>query len=550
MPVERPEAVEPEGKLPPEQEQWLDAVERALNMRLGEIQPEPENPPPYDDVVPQPPEERGEFMAIVDGEEDDQRNIELGVEQRQTTDAQGRILEEQGEFLALGDDEDEDDIEVGVEQRARRQRDQGIPFEAPPPYDPPPPYDGARDEMNEEELEEPEIIEHRELPGHEEAMEEVPNEHRQLHQRKPRVYNEGPPADSPLRVEQHDDGTMIIDSHSVPATISPTRPNQQDQDDRVTFQPTPNSLNVEGLITPPMDGRQNRLQSVFATGATGYLQKFPDIEDSVIKRPYIHREGPGEPVQFVGGHLIAHEAKILTALSQFKEAKGASNIIDYRGSGVTEFGEPFLIMEEMLGGTAAERIPDEHGMEEQQLNNFAKGLLSGMGFLQKRNVIHQDLKADNILFRDNDSEVPVISDFDTASSTVGVAADHEVGHGHGYQRGGSPEIQPPEAFEPESPKTGKIDSWNGGILMLQAAVGTNARNDFINDTFHFRLENGVRDQVEFDAILEAHTQGVPENIKAAIKGMLRIDLDERLTAEQALALVEPGEAEEEPEQRQ
>ncbi len=550
MPVERPEAVEPEGKLPPEQEQWLDAVERALNMRLGEIQPEPENPPPYDDVVPQPPEERGEFMAIVDGEEDDQRNIELGVEQRQTTDAQGRILEEQGEFLALGDDEDEDDIEVGVEQRARRQRDQGIPFEAPPPYDPPPPYDGVREEMNEEELEEPEIRKHRELPGYEEAMAVDPDEHRELYQYQPGGYNEGPSAGSTLRVERRYDGTMIINSRSVPATISSARTHQQGQRDRVAFQPTPNALNVEGLITPPMEGGQNRLQSVFATGATGYLQKFPDIEDSVIKRPYIHREGPGEPVQFVGGHQIVHEAKILTALSQFKEAKGASNIINYRGSGVTEFGEPFLIMEEMLGGTAAERIPDEHGMEEQQLNNFAKGLLSGMAFLQKRNVIHQDLKADNILFRDNDSEVPVISDFDTASSTVGVAADHEMDNDHGYQTGGSPEIQPPEASDPDGLRTGKIDSWNGGILVLQAAVGTNARNDFINHTGQFRMKDGSRDQAEFDGILEAHTQGVPENIKAAIKGMLRIDLDERLTAEQALALVEPGEAEEEPEQRQ
>ena len=247
--------------------------------------------------------------------------------------------------------------------------------------------------------------------------------------------------------------------------------------------------------------------------------------------------------KFVGQNLIVHEARILSALAHFKDAKGAKNIIECRGSGITEQGEPFLILEEMLGGTADDRIPEDHGMEKPQLKAFTKGVLSGIAFLQKRNIIHQDLKANNILFRDNDSDVPVICDFDTASAHEGIASDHEDGQNHGYRHGGSPEIQPPEVFNINGEKTGKIDSWNGGTLLLQAAVGKAAQQEFLNDTAAFRAQDAHPDQEVLDALLEVRLGETPENMRAVIKGLLKVDLNERLTGEQALALIEDQEEE-------
>ncbi|MFS8185036.1 protein kinase domain-containing protein [Pseudovibrio denitrificans] len=527
MPAQPQNPAGNQENLPPEQEQWLDAVERALNVRLGEIPPQGDN-----DVEPMivdgPEEERGEFMAIV--EDDEQENIEEGIEQRATHDQQGRVIEERGEFLALGDDEDERDIEQGVEQRGIDLRQPEIPFEAPPPYDPPPPYEaGEQEDMEDEEFEELELPEHREL--HQRDPQPEDGEH------QPCVYNEMPQAGSPIRVNRRNDGTMVIDRKSVPATIKARRQRRRGQPDKVTYEPTQHSMNIEGLITPPNQIENDRLQSVFATGATGYLQKFPDIEDSVIKRCHAMKNGDGS-LQFIGADQVVHETKILTALSHFKDAKGAENIIEYRGSGISQFGEPFLIMEEMNGGTLANRIPDDRGLEEPQLNDFAKGVLSGMAFLQNRNIIHQDLKADNILFRDDESTVPVISDFDTASAHEGIASDNENGRDYRYRRGGSPDIQPPEVYDANGQATGKIDSWNGGILLLQAAIGNDGRQAFLNETAAFRAQDGQRDQGVYDAFLEPRIANVPPNIQAVIKGLLKVDLNERMTAEQALALIE------------
>ncbi|EEA94919.1 protein kinase [Pseudovibrio sp. JE062] len=527
MPAQPQNPAGNQENLPPEQEQWLDAVERALNVRLGEIPPQGDN-----DVEPMivdgPEEERGEFMAIVEDEE--QENIEEGIEQRATHDQQGRVIEERGEFLALGDDEDERDIERGVEQRGVDLQQPEIPFEAPPPYDPPPPYEaGEQEDMEDEEFEELELPEHREL--YQRDPQPGDGEH------QPRIYNEMPQADSPIRVDRKNDGTMVIDHRSVPATIKARRQRRFGQHDNVTYEPTQHSMNIEGLITPPNRVRHERLQSVFASGATGYLQKFPDIEDSVIKRCHAMKQNDGS-LYFVGADQIVHETKILTALSYFKDAKGAENIIEYRGSGISQFGEPFLIMEEMNGGTLSNRIPDDRGLEEPQLNDFAKGVLSGMAFLQKRNIIHQDLKPDNILFRDNESTVPVISDFDTASAHEGVASDHENGRDFGYKRGGSADIQPPEVYDENGQRTGKIDSWNGGIMLLQAAVGNQGRDQFLAQTEDYRKRNGRRDQEFYDGLLDQRIANVPPNIQAVIKGLLKVDLNERMTAEQALALIE------------
>ncbi|SFL16921.1 Serine/threonine protein kinase [Pseudovibrio ascidiaceicola] len=529
MPAQPQDPAGNQETLPPEQEQWLDAVERALNVRLGEIPPQGDNAVEQM-IVDGPEEERGEFMALVEDEE--QENIEEGIEQRPTRDQQGRIIEERGEFLALGDDEDERDIERGAEQRGVDQRQPEIPFEAPPPYDPPPPYEaGEQEDMDDEEFEELELPEHRELHQHDPQ----PGEGEQPPER--RLYNEMPQAGSPIRLNRKNDGTMVIDRRSVPATIKAKRERRIGRRDKVTYEPTEHSMNVEGLLTPPNKVDNERLQSVFASGATGYLQKFPDIEDSAIKRCHAMEEANGS-LQFVGADQIVHETKILTALSHFKDAKGAENIIEYRGSGISQFGDPFLIMEEMNGGTLANRIPDDRGLDEPQLNDFAKGVLSGMTFLQNRNIIHQDLKADNILFRDNDSTVPVISDFDTASAHEGIASDHENGRDFGYKRGGSPDIQPPEVHDDNGQMTGKIDSWNGGILMLQAAIGNEGRQAFLDETAEFRRRDGRRDQGLYDAFLDPRIANVPPNIQAVIKGLLKIDLNERMAAEQALALIE------------
>ncbi|MGH0000839.1 protein kinase domain-containing protein [Pseudovibrio ascidiaceicola] len=343
--------------------------------------------------------------------------------------------------------------------------------------------------------------------------------------------NEQPKAGSRMQVEYKENGTMVIDPYSVPRTIATGHGAGLDGVRHAVYAPTRLSTDVEGKITPPLQG-DALAQQALGRGGTGYLQTYPDMEDAVIKRPYSF--GEGENQQFLGMESIIHETTILSALGEFEGAKGVENIIKVKGSGVTGDGEPFVIMENLKGGTLDDRIANE-GLPPAQLDQFAEGLLSGISFLQNRNVIHQDLKIDNIMFREQDSVEPVIIDFNAASATEGIAATTDDYEEFRYERDGEPNMQPPEKQGNEinlAKITPKADSWTGGLCLAAAVIGKQSQQQLIQEA-----RQAGEDQVAIDAALDARLGTAPEHIKVAIKGMMRADVAERLTAEQALELM-------------
>ncbi|WP_208609082.1 protein kinase domain-containing protein [Pseudovibrio denitrificans] len=344
--------------------------------------------------------------------------------------------------------------------------------------------------------------------------------------------NEQPKAGSRMQVEYKDNGTMVIDPYSVPRTIATAHGAGLDGVRHAVYAPTRYSTDVEGKITPPLQGDALARQAL-GRGGTGYLQTYPDIEDAVIKRPYSY--GEGEDQQFLGMESIIHETTILSALGEFEGAKGVENIIKVKGSGVTGGGEPFVIMENLKGGTLDDRIANE-GLPPEQLDQFAEGLLSGISFLQNRNVIHQDLKIDNIMFRDQGSVEPVIIDFNAASATEGIAAATDDYEEFRYERDGEPNIQPPEKQGQQinlAKITPKADSWTGGLCLAAAVIGKQSQQALVQEA---RQAEG--NQAVVDEALDRRLGTAPEHIKMAIKGMMRVEVGERLTAEQALALMQ------------
>ncbi|SDR48831.1 protein kinase [Pseudovibrio sp. Tun.PSC04-5.I4] len=358
--------------------------------------------------------------------------------------------------------------------------------------------------------------------------------HRELNQRTRR---ETPPDNSPIRVSDKPDGTMVIDAASVPSAFEFGGLRGRNAGALGNhFRASEHAMDVTGKLGPPIIGGAANAANVLAFGATGVLQDYPHIENAVIKRPNTYSNGPDQPLTFIGAEMLIHEAKILTALSHFDEAKGSKNVLKVKGSGLTEFGEPFVITEKLTGGSLDARLPDDKGMDEEPLNDFADGLLAGVAFLQKRNIFHQDLKADNILFRDPESTEPIIIDFDAASAHEGIAADCEDGQHFNYEIGGAPNIQPPERFKDGEHITGKVDSWAGGLLLVAAASGKTSQQALIDELQIFR-NGSSNDQAQLDEKVEGHLLEVPENIKGAIKGLLKLSPEERLSAEQALDIV-------------
>ncbi len=342
--------------------------------------------------------------------------------------------------------------------------------------------------------------------------------------------DEQPRPDSRMQVEFKADGTMIIDPYSVPRTVATAHGAGLDGVRKAVYAPTKHATDVTGNITRPIK-LQDLAQGSVARGGAAYLQDYPAMDNAVIKRPIALQDDPEGPVEFLGTETLIHETTILSALGEFENAKGNRHIVKVMGSGVTNDGEPFVIMEKLQGGTLESRIR-EHGLDPEQLEEFAAGLLAGISFLQNRNVIHQDLKIDNIMFRQPDSCEPVIIDFDAASAREGIAAQTDDYVDFRYQRAGSPLMQPPERQGGKVDVvniTPKLDSWTGALCLIAAAVGKNSQGEMIENAYELRS-----DQAALDQSLDACLKGVPHHVTAVIKGLMRIDLKERLTAEQAL----------------
>ncbi|KZK98787.1 MULTISPECIES: protein kinase [unclassified Pseudovibrio] len=348
---------------------------------------------------------------------------------------------------------------------------------------------------------------------------------------------ETPPDNSPIKVQTKPDGTMVIEPDSVPSAFQHGNTSGGKQPYGNMFGISEeHAMDVTGKVSPPVTGGAANAENVLSYDASGVVQDYPYMEDAVIKRPNAYSAGPDSPPTFVGAELLVHEAKILTALGEFDQAPGSENILKLKGAGLTEFGEPFAIREKLKGGSLDDRLPEDKGMDEEPLNDFAGGLLAGVSFLQKRNIFHQDLNIDTIQFREEDSTEPVITSFDYATAHEGVAADCEDGQHFEMEIGGTPNNQPPERFVDGAELSSKVDSWAGGLVLVAAAAGKNAQQELIDELQEFR-SGSSNDQSLLDEKLEARLDGTPDNIKGAIKGLLKLSPEERLSAEEALGVV-------------
>lgn len=357
-----------------------------------------------------------------------------------------------------------------------------------------------------------------------------------------RVYNDNPKQGSPIRVRPLPNGTLAIEPDSVPIGVKlvQRRQGRGGEEHGNIYGPTEHCLNVNQYVTPPVVDGQHDQPGVLAHGATGVLQDFPHMENSVLKRPNAAVVDPGEPVTFIGIPQIIHEAKILTALSEFEEAKGFENIPKIAGLGITEQNEPYMIMEKLKGGSLADRIPEKEGLPEEKAQAFAEGLLTGLAFLHKRNIVHKDLKPNNIMFRELDGDVPVIIDYDLATAHEGVATGTGEGERDGFDPAGSPDIMPPEIRDPGPNKENlseKVDAWSAGLLLVTAVAGK-AAGDELKKDLEIYTDGTLTDPAQLRELLEGYLRGVPRNMKEAIVGLLKLNPTTRLSAEQALTFIQ------------
>jgi serine/threonine protein kinase len=65
----------------------------------------------------------------------------------------------------------------------------------------------------------------------------------------------------------------------------------------------------------------------------------------------------------------------------------------------------YLLLEYQKGGTLSERVRNGILFSEDEARIIATQLLLAADFMSEKNVIHRDLKPDNVLFNSKDSQI-------------------------------------------------------------------------------------------------------------------------------------------------
>ena len=174
-----------------------------------------------------------------------------------------------------------------------------------------------------------------------------------------------------------------------------------------------------------------------------------------------------------------------------------------------------LIMEYLSGGTLKKYIIEHknQNLDENVSKNILKQILEIISYCHLKNVIHHDLKPDNIIFIDESHTHIKIIDFGISSII------------NEKSTGGSIEYLPPEIITYKNDKSSpSVDIWSIGCIFGEMIKGESL----------FKGENLIEIKKK---ILDGNIE-MPKNISNSaydlLQKMLDFEPDKRITAEEAL----------------
>ncbi|OHT11431.1 hypothetical protein TRFO_19060 [Tritrichomonas foetus] len=231
------------------------------------------------------------------------------------------------------------------------------------------------------------------------------------------------------------------------------------------------------------------------------------------------------------GKKMADDQMILREIEIFAKIKGPG-ILPFHGISLTNFeGEPYptIFTKYMKNGSLGEMLrqeklrkaPTEWNNTKKMINIY--GICVAMAFIHKNNVIHRDLKPDNILLDENC--YPFLSDFGMSKlvdSTSNVKT----------MNGGTPAFMAPEIYT-NSPYNSKVDVYAFGMLLYQTICAKEPFAEFKKNTFMIwhKILSDQRPPL---------TDAFPESFKELIKKCWAGDMNARPSFEEIVKLLDTG----------
>ena len=176
---------------------------------------------------------------------------------------------------------------------------------------------------------------------------------------------------------------------------------------------------------------------------------------------------------------------------------------------------PYLVLSYCHAGSVTQHIGR---MSEQQIWKLIHDVAAGLAYLHERDIVHQDIKPDNILI--DESGNYVITDFGISTRARTTLRKSVVG---GHASGGTTAYMGPERFSRQPAPTKASDVWSFGAMVYEVVEGNVPFGEIGGG-----LQKGGAD-------IPYITANVSDALKFTIYKMLSKDTWDRPTAEKLVA---------------
>lgn len=191
----------------------------------------------------------------------------------------------------------------------------------------------------------------------------------------------------------------------------------------------------------------------------------------------------------------------------------------------------FLVMDYMAGSTLFDRVLDKHYYSEDDARVLLTRLLRSLAFMHRHDVVHRDLKPQNILLADVDNDTNAfLGDFGFATVIRPVLDEttNRMTRRVLRQKCGTPSYVAPEVIAGK-PYDQAADMWSLGVVAFFVQGGYPPFVDFHSRQGMF--QKILRGEFEFH---ETDWSGVSDQAKDFIRALLTVDPNQRMTASEAL----------------
>ncbi|CDW79552.1 serine threonine protein kinase [Stylonychia lemnae] len=181
----------------------------------------------------------------------------------------------------------------------------------------------------------------------------------------------------------------------------------------------------------------------------------------------------------------------------------------------------YLLLEYQEGGTLLNMIGKDKKLNEQDLQTIMEQLFLAVDFLHQRNIVHRDLKLENILLNSKDEKVTDIriADFGLACELLpGIKLFHKCG---------TPSYIAPEVLM-DNGYTTKVDIFSLGSIMYNLVTGK-----FLFNSPNYREILLLSKNCNLSHVEEL-TKSISNQARDLLMKILQPNPDKRLTARQAL----------------